>query len=129
VAASGGAPAAAGPTCFPAPPAMSGGVAPPPPVLRDIFVVQPDELPDYKPPFTQGGAVRADGDGNLWVRVTWPKPIPGGVIYDIIDPTGKLVDRLQIPTGYTLVGFGKGKVVYLSVRDAKGLHLARVRLK
>jgi hypothetical protein len=42
---------------------------------------------------------------------------------------GELVDRIQIPQGYTIVGFGKGKVVYLSMRDAKGIHLARVRLR
>ena len=33
------------------------------------------------------------------------------------------------PTGYTLVGFGRDKVVYLSMRDARGIHLARVRLR
>jgi hypothetical protein len=42
---------------------------------------------------------------------------------------GELVDRLQLPPGYTVVGFGKGKIVYVSMRDAKGIHLARVRLR
>jgi hypothetical protein len=126
--ASGAPVAATGPTCYPNPGTVSGGYAPPPPVMRDIFVVQPEDLPDYRPPFLERG-VRADADGNLWVRIIPPKPIPGGPVYDIIDPKGELVDRLQIPTGYTLVGFGKGKVVYLSVRDATGLHLARVVLK
>jgi hypothetical protein len=26
-------------------------------------------------------------------------------------------------------GFGKGRVVYLALRDAKGVHVARVRLR
>jgi hypothetical protein len=39
------------------------------------------------------------------------------------------VNRIQLPATYTLVGFGRDKVVYLSVRDAQGLHLARVRLR
>jgi hypothetical protein len=117
-----------GPSCIPAPPTVAGGNAPPPPTLRDVFLIPADDLPDYKPPFS-ANAVRADGDGNLWVRINPAKPIPGGPVYDIINPAGELVDRLQIPTGYTLVGFGKGRVVYLSVRDATGLHLARVRLK
>lgn len=116
------------PRCLPNPGTVSGGVAPPPPVMRDILVVQPDELPDYRPPFIERG-VRADADGNLWVRIIPPKPIPGGMVFDIINPKGELVDRLQIPTGYTLVGFGKGRVVYLSVRDAAGLHLAKVVLR
>jgi hypothetical protein len=120
--------ASTGPTCYPPPPSMAGGVAPPPPVMRDILVVQPEDVPDYRPPFAERAA-RADAEGNLWVRIIPPKPIPGGPIYDVISPQGELVDRLQIPTGYTLVGFGKGKVVYLSVRDATGLHLAKVVLK
>ncbi|MEX2285018.1 MAG: hypothetical protein WEE89_21200, partial [Gemmatimonadota bacterium] len=68
-------------------------------------------------------------DGNVWIRTVPSKPTPGGPVYDIIDPSGKLVNRLQTPPGYTLVGFGKGKVVYLSMRDASGIHLARVRLR
>jgi hypothetical protein len=40
------------------------------------------------------------------------------------DPAGS-----ALPVGYTLVGFGRDKVVYLSVRDASGLKLARVRLR
>jgi hypothetical protein len=68
-------------------------------------------------------------EGNLWIRTVQPRPVPGGLIYDIVGPEGELVNRLQLPPGYTLVGFGKGKIVYLSMRDATGVHLARVRLK
>jgi hypothetical protein len=50
-------------------------------------------------------------------------------VYDIINRGGELVDRIQLPPGYTLVGFGLDRVVYLSTRDATGLHLARVRLR
>jgi hypothetical protein len=73
--------------------------------------------------------VRADLDGNLWIRTIPPKPVPGGPVYDIVNRGGELVDRLQVPPGYTLVGFGRGKVVFLSMRDPSGVHLARVRLK
>jgi hypothetical protein len=96
--------------------------------MREVVVIPADELPDYRPPFA-AGAVRADVDGNLWVRTIQPKPVPGGSIYDVVSRKGELVDRLQLPPGYTIVGFGKGKVVYLSMRDAKGIHLARVRLR
>ncbi|HEV8446376.1 MAG TPA: hypothetical protein VGQ44_06140 [Gemmatimonadaceae bacterium] len=126
----GGAPVPVGgtPSCIPSPIVVSGGVAPPMPTIRELFVVPPDELPDYRPPFI-AGAARADADGNLWVRTQPAKPVPGGPIYDVINKEGELVDRLQVPVGYTLVGFGKGKVVYLSMRDPKGIHLARVRLR
>ena len=116
------------PSCIPQPIVVSGGVAPPPPTIRELFVVPPDELPDYRPPFV-AGAARADADGNLWVRTNPAKPLPGGPVFDVINAQGELTDRLQVPVGYTLVGFGKGKVVYLSMRDPKGIHLARVRLR
>jgi hypothetical protein len=86
------------------------------------------DLPDYRPPFNSG-AVRADADGNLWIRPTPTKPAPGGAVYDIVNNDGELSDRLQLPQGYNLVGFGRGKVVYLSMRDANGVHLARVLLR
>ena len=45
---------------------------------------------------------------------------PGGPIFDVISRKGELVDWIQIPPRYNLVGFGVGKIVYLSVRDASG---------
>ncbi|MEP6494741.1 MAG: hypothetical protein ABJF01_18795 [bacterium] len=116
------------PSCIPQPIVVGGGNVPPPPTLREVSVLPASELPDYRPPLP-GAATRADADGNLWIRTIPPKPIPGGTVYDIINAQGELADRLQLPPGYALVGFGKGKVVYLSTRDAKGFHLARVRLK
>ena len=86
------------------------------------------ELPDYRPPFS-GGAVRPDADGNLWIRTIPTKPVPGGPVYDIVSREGELIDRLQLVPGYSLAGFGKGRVVYLSMRDPAGVHLARVRLR
>ena len=116
------------PSCIPQPITVAGGNVPTKPQLREQGVMQPDELPDYRPPFATG-AVRADADGNLWIRTLSPKPIPGGPIYDIVSRAGELIDRLQLPPGYTLVGFGPGRVAYLSMRDPSGIHLARVRLK
>ena len=116
------------PSCIPQPIMIGGGLAPPPPQMREFNVIPAVELPDYRPPIAPG-ATRADADGNLWIRTVQPKPVPGGPIYDVVNAQGELTDRLQLPPGYTLVGFGKGKVVYLSMRDPKGIHLARVRLR
>jgi hypothetical protein len=116
------------PSCIPSPVAIAGGNAPPPPTIRETGVMSASELPDYRPPFS-GGAARPDADGNLWIRTIQPKPIQGGPVYDIVSRQGELVDRLQLPQGYQPVGFGKGKVVYLQMRDATGVHLARVRLR
>jgi hypothetical protein len=88
--------------------------------------VSPSELPDYKPVFGVG-AVRADMNGRIWVRTIPTKPTTGGAIYDVIDGSGKLVDRVQVPTGTTIIGFGTGGVVYLGGRDATGIKLQRTR--
>jgi hypothetical protein len=97
--------------------------------MRPVNVLPASELPDYRPPISSGGAVRADREGNLWIRTVPARPAPGGPVYDVVSRQGELVSRLQLPQGYTLVGFGAGKVVYLSMRDASGIHLARVRLR
>lgn len=116
------------PSCIPSPIMISGGPAPPPPTMREPSVVPASDLPDYRPPIGTA-AVRVDVEGNLWIRTIPAKPTPGGLVYDVINPNGELVDRLQTPPGYTLLGFGAGKVVYLQMRDALGVHVARVRLK
>ncbi len=116
------------PSCVPAPVIMSGGTTPPPPGIRPVFVLAASDLPDYRPPFGPG-AVRADRDGNLWIRTNLTRPTPGGPAWDIVSPQGELLTRYQLPQGYQIVGFGRGKIVYLSMRDPAGMHLARVRLK
>ena len=90
-----------------------------------VNMVPASELPDYKPVFGQN-SLRADMDGRVWLRTIPTKPTPGGAIYDVIDKTGKLVDRVQVPAGTTIAGFGAGGVVYLGMRDKDGLHLQRI---
>ena len=116
------------PSCIPSPVMVSGGNAPPQPTIRETGVMSASDLPDYRPPFSSG-AVRADADGNLWIRTNPTKPVPGGAVWDVVSRDGGLVDRLQLPPGYSIVGFGKGKVVYLSMRDQSGVKLARVLLR
>ena len=90
--------------------------------------VPPSELPDYRPPFT-GGAARGDADGNLWVRTTATRPgaVAAGPIYDVINRQGELIDRIQVPAGRSIIGFGKGGVVYLLARDEKGAWLEKTK--
>jgi hypothetical protein len=97
----------------------------PPPVS----FVDPSDLPDYRPAFA-AGAMNADGDGKLWVRIIptrEAKEIAGKPQYDVLDRSGKLVDCVIIPKGTTIVGFGPGGIVYLGVRDRAGVHLMRAR--
>jgi hypothetical protein len=84
------------------------------------------DIPDYRPAFTRG-SVRADADGNLWIRTT--TLVKGQPAYDIVNRRGELVERIQIPAFRAIVGFGPG-VVYMAVKDAAGVvHLERARIK
>lgn len=114
------------PSCIPQPIPNLNQI-PNPPQMREVSVIAPTELPDFRPPFGQN-SVRADMDGNLWIRTIPARPVPGGPIYDVVNRDGLLVDRIQIPPGYGLVGFGRGGIVYLSTRGREGTQLARVRL-
>ena len=90
--------------------------------------VAPSELPDYKPPFF-AGAARADMDGNLWIRTIPTKAISGGPVYDVINRQGGLVDRVQVPSGRTIIGFGPGGDVYLAARNDDRTVLERAKIK
>jgi hypothetical protein len=103
----------------------TGGERMAPPQLN---FVSPSELPDYKPPFFAGSA-RADAEGNLWIRTIPTKPVAGGPVYDVVNRRGELVDRVQIPTGRSIAGFGAGGAVYLVGRDTAGTTLERARLR
>jgi hypothetical protein len=104
-----------------APPSGDARPAGPPP----ISIVEPSELPDYLPAFTTG-SVRADREGKLWVRI-FSSQQNAAPEYDVIDRTGKLVDRVALPVGTTIAGFGPDGAVYLGVRDASGVHITRAR--
>jgi hypothetical protein len=125
-----GGPAGAAAMCLPAPTSPGGAVAAAP-TMRYVGVMGAYDLPDFRPALMTGaaGAVRADTDGNLWIRTVPTRPVPGGPVYDVVTPAGELVNRIQLPPGYTIVGFGRDRVVYLTMRDATGLKLARVRLR
>ena len=99
-----------------------GGMAP------QVSYISPTELPDYKPPFF-AGAARADGDGNIWIRTIPTRAISGGPVYDVVNRKGGLADRVQLPAGRQIVGFGPGGIVYLTMRDSSGVTLEKARAR
>jgi len=102
-----------------------GGSAPPSPALIDGRPA-PADLPDHKPAFLPA-AVRADADGNLWIKTTALDR--GQPVYDIVSAAGVLIDRVELPPRRAIAGFGPG-VVYLSVVDAaKVVHLERAAIR
>ncbi len=76
-----------------------------------VQLVAPSELPDYMPPFFPN-SVQADREGRLWIRTTIGHQGSSGAIYDVVDASGTLVDRVQVPANRSVVGFGHG-VLYL----------------
>ena len=85
-----------------------------------------NEISDYYPPI-RAGAARADADGNLWVLpTTSAQSTAGELVYDVINNRGALKERVRVPAGRSIAGFGKGGVVYLMFRDAANeWHLER----
>jgi len=113
-------------------PPASGSAAATPPARRTnrapTLAIRPSlqELPDYLPPF-ELGAVRADADGNLWIRTT--TIVGGQPVYDIVNGRGELFDRVQLPSFRTIAGFAPG-LVYMAVKDSAGIvHLERARIR
>jgi hypothetical protein len=111
-----------------APGGPPGGGAAPQIMAPQINYVSPTELPDYQPAFFANSA-KADNDGNIWVQTIPTKPVAGGVVYDVINPAGEVVDRVQIPVNRTIVGFGPGGVVFLAAREGMTTKLERARTK
>jgi len=91
-----------------------------------------EELPDYLPPFTRqfrpAAGAFADADDNIWVQERPVASIDGGPVFAVISRAGVLVDRVQIPGGTSIAGFGPG-VVFLQGRMGASGSLARARIR
>jgi hypothetical protein len=96
----------------------------PPGFTMEFELLPPPSWPAEYPPVTPGGVI-AGGDGRLWVRRAIPARI-GREQWDVIDATGKLVARWQLPPKTTIVAAGHG-VVYTVRTDEDDLrYLQRV---
>lgn len=107
--------------------ASSSGAKTPPTSAADVDALTNPNMtwPAVKPPFPNGGAMVAS-DGRLWVQRTRAHndSIP---TYDVFDAAGRVVERIVLPKGARLIGFGKG-AVYLSRTDEDELlYLQRYR--
>ena len=76
------------------------------------------------PPFRGDAFVAFDARGILWIqRTTFGRE---GGRYDLIGFDGALVDRVRLPEGHRVVGFGRG-VMYVVRRDADDLEFLQRR--
>jgi len=97
-------------------------------VTPQMNFVAPSELPDYKPVFLNG-FVRADLDGNVWIRTIPTKATAGGPVYDVVNRTGQLVERVQVPVNRAITAFAPGGVVYLTSRDGMTTTLEKATIR
>lgn len=96
----------------------------PPPGVMDF---KPAELPDYRPAFLDG-AVRADAEGNVWIRTQTLVADTTKSVHDIVNGAGKLIDRVLVPNNRTIVGFDRRGNVFLVGRAEGGIQwIERVR--
>lgn len=93
---------------------MMFGGAPSNMPIWETLTVAPSEVPDYPPPFVPR-ATRVDPEGRIWVLERANLGSKAPLVYDVIDRTGQIVDRVQMPPNAAVLGFGPGGSVYLSI--------------
>jgi hypothetical protein len=96
------------------------GPAPP----KEFESVALSEMPDYYPP-VKVGAIRADYDGQVWILPSTSAQSSGGLVYDVVGPNGAMRERVELPAGYSIVGFGKNGRLYITRKASSGWVLAR----
>jgi hypothetical protein len=90
-------------------------------------VVTPDQIPDYYPALKLG-SVKVDIEGNLWIPPSTSREAKGGVLYDVVNRKGDVVDRVQLPAGRAVVGFTRDAVLLL-FREGSHVFIERARRK
>lgn len=112
---------------------VSGGLLGPrgtmPALPPFVDLTRDGPIADYDPPLV-AGATMPDRDGNLWILPRKTKLARHGeLVYDVVNAKGELFERVRLPEGRAIAGFGKGGVVYLTSGDrASGFHLERTTL-
>jgi hypothetical protein len=79
---------------------------------------------DEVPPFRGDAFVAFAPDGTLWIqRSTFGDE---GARYDLVDRDGAVIDRVRLPEGHRVVGFGRD-VLYVVRRDADDVEYLQLR--
>jgi hypothetical protein len=115
-------------------PAAGGDGAPPArttvtPPAKVPDVVPPSELPDYVPPVVRSGTMTADPEGNVWILPSTSANSLGGLLYDVVNRRGELFQRVRLPEGRALEGFGANGAVYLTSHGPEGARVERARIR
>jgi hypothetical protein len=100
-----------------------------------LMLIDGKSVPDYYPP--TGGltpaeqvrhgllSVRADADNNVWIRLRSRDEANGGMIWEVVNRQGELVDRVRVPAGQSIVGFARGGFAYVLVSEGGALRIEK----
>jgi hypothetical protein len=93
-----------------------------------IDFVDPKELPDYVPPVRLYG-VKADPNGNVWILPSTSSFAAGprGLVYDVANRKGEIVERVRLPERRVLAGFGDDGVIYMLASEGGKYFIERAR--
>lgn len=99
-----------------------------PQILSQIEMVPPSEYADFVTPFVPYSVV-ADRENRLWIPARNSTSAVDGLLYDIINREGMIVERVRLPVGRVVVGFTSPDVVVMThtAKDRTVIELARVR--
>ncbi|MDB4915531.1 MAG: hypothetical protein JWM95_3175 [Gemmatimonadetes bacterium] len=96
---------------------------------RTAEVIPLSEISDYYPPIRLGAAM-PDLDGHVWILpTTSAQSQHGELVYDVVNASGELFQRVRLPLGRSIIGFARGGIVYMAAGDRKnGFHIERSAL-
>lgn len=77
-----------------------------------------DRIPDFRAPF-RSGSVLADRDGNIWTMPASAQSRSGGVVYDVVNRNGEIVERVEVPPGRSIAEFGPRGTLYVMFKDGE----------
>jgi len=73
---------------------------------------------------TTRGAMPAAAMGMMAAMMNQPP-----LVYDIISPAGKMIERVKLPAGRQLIGFGPNGAIFLGARDGRQIIVEKVMRK
>ena len=89
--------------------------------------VLPSDLPEYFPAFRRG-SVYAGPDGSLWILPLASAERRAGLVFDVVNRDGAVYQRVSLPVGCDLAGFGRAGALYLRCIAADAVRLERARV-
>ncbi len=80
----------------------------------------------------------ADRSNNVWIPIeNWHGVTPESryplerrpTLYHVVNRTGELVDRVLVPAGRTIIGFGAGETVFLQAAEGSEFRIEKSRIR